>query len=51
LFADQVTINGKYAGSKRLPNTCNMSFLGRGLQGKQHANGFIMGEMHIILLN
>jgi len=33
-FPDAVVINGCYTNSERLPNTCNMSLLGKNLQGQ-----------------
>lgn len=33
VFKDQVHFNSHYPGSDTLPNTCNMSILGPGLQG------------------
>ncbi|KAK3581348.1 hypothetical protein CHS0354_016192 [Potamilus streckersoni] len=32
-FGDSVVFNGKLEGSERIPNTCNVSFLGEGLEG------------------
>ena len=32
-FGDQVSFNGKFSTSDRLPNTCNVSFVKEGLQG------------------
>ena len=32
-FPNQIHFNGKYDASKRIPNTCNFSILGPGLQG------------------
>ncbi|KAK3105695.1 hypothetical protein FSP39_003649 [Pinctada imbricata] len=32
-FHDRVHFNGKLQGSERLPNTCNVSFIGSGLEG------------------
>ena len=32
-FADQVHFNGKFSSSKRLPNTCNVSFVKEGVKG------------------
>ncbi|KAK2172120.1 hypothetical protein NP493_991g00096 [Ridgeia piscesae] len=34
-FQLRVMINGRYPTSERLPNTCNVSFLGEGLQGNK----------------
>ena len=33
-FADQVHFNGRFDGSPRIPNTCNVSLLGPKLQGE-----------------
>ena len=35
VFDDKVQFNGKYTNSQRLPNTCNVSFIGKGLEGRQ----------------
>ncbi|XP_041377790.1 selenocysteine lyase-like isoform X2 [Gigantopelta aegis] len=32
-FGEQVVFNGKFSCSERLPNTCNLSFVGAGLKG------------------
>ncbi|XP_063965195.1 selenocysteine lyase-like [Lytechinus pictus] len=34
-FPGQVCFNGKCKGSERIPNTCNVSFLGRNRQGRK----------------
>ncbi|KAI0237332.1 Selenocysteine lyase [Lamellibrachia satsuma] len=34
-FGLRVQFNGRYPTSERLPNTCNVSFLGQGLQGNK----------------
>ena len=31
---DNIHFNGKFSTSERLPNTCNVSFLGKGLHGR-----------------
>ena len=35
-FADQVRFNGRFDGSPRIPNTCNISLLGPELQGEMN---------------
>ncbi|CAH3194406.1 unnamed protein product [Porites evermanni] len=34
-FEDNIQFNGKFDTSERIPNTCNVSFLGRGLEGRK----------------
>ena len=34
-FGDKIHFNGKFETSVRLPNTCNVSFLGPGLEGRK----------------
>ena len=34
MFEYDVHFNGRFAGSERIPNTCNVSVVGPGLQGK-----------------
>ena len=34
-FEDSIQFNGKFDTSERIPNTCNVSFLGRGLEGRK----------------
>lgn len=35
IFGDKIKFNGKFETSKRIPNTCNVSFLGSGLEGRK----------------
>ncbi|XP_046563001.1 selenocysteine lyase-like isoform X2 [Haliotis rubra] len=37
-FGDMIHINGKFKTSERLPNTCNFSFKGQGLEGHKVLN-------------
>ncbi|XP_071109913.1 selenocysteine lyase-like [Haliotis cracherodii] len=37
-FGDMIHINGKFKTSQRLPNTCNFSFKGKGLEGHKVLN-------------
>ena len=34
-FQDKIQFNGKFETSERLPNTCNVSFIGSGLEGRK----------------
>ncbi|XP_071505570.1 selenocysteine lyase-like [Diadema antillarum] len=34
-FGDTIHINGKFEGSQRIPNTCNVSFMGKNCQGRK----------------
>ncbi|KAK2554765.1 Selenocysteine lyase [Acropora cervicornis] len=34
-FGDKIHFNGKFEASERIPNTCNVSFLGPGLEGRK----------------
>jgi len=34
-FQDKIQFNGKFETSDRLPNTCNVSFIGSGLEGRK----------------
>lgn len=34
-FGDKIQFNGKFETSDRIPNTCNVSFLGSGLEGRK----------------
>lgn len=34
-FEDKIQFNGKFKTSDRIPNTCNVSFLGSGLEGRK----------------
>ncbi|KAJ7385021.1 hypothetical protein OS493_018710 [Desmophyllum pertusum] len=35
IFQDKIQFNGKFQTSDRIPNTCNMSFIGSGLEGRK----------------
>ena len=35
VFGQHVCFNGKSSSSERLPNTCNVSFIGKGLEGRR----------------
>ena len=34
-FQDKIQFNGKFETSARIPNTCNVSFIGSGLEGRK----------------
>ena len=34
-FGDTIQFNGKFESSNRIPNTCNVSFIGEGLEGRK----------------
>ncbi|KAL9975958.1 hypothetical protein ACROYT_G013183 [Oculina patagonica] len=34
-FQDKIQFNGKFESSDRIPNTCNVSFIGSGLEGRK----------------
>ena len=35
IFQDKIQVNGKFETSERIPNTCNVSFIGIGLEGRK----------------
>ena len=35
IFQDKIQFNGKFETSYRIPNTCNVSFIGAGLEGRK----------------